>query len=227
MTLLDFVIRLSLAFLSGALIGLERQWRHRMAGLRTNALVATGAALFVMISFKVTGEPSITRIAAQVVSGVGFLGAGVIMRDGLNIRGLSTAATLWCSAAIGSLSGAGFLIESLIGSAMVLFANIALRPFSRVLSRTPEKLVEEEISYAVRVICKTENGAQIRSLLLQLANEENLVPLRLHSETGENASISIEIRLSSIGRSDAAVEKIVSRVSLETRVMAISWQVVP
>ena len=91
-------VRIGVALALGVLIGLERQWHHRLAGLRTNALVATGSAAFVTISALMSEEPSPTRIAAQVASGVGFLGAGVILREGLSVRGLDTAATLWCSA---------------------------------------------------------------------------------------------------------------------------------
>ena len=97
MTWLDFTIRLTVAFLLGSVIGLERQWRQRMAGLRTNTLVCVGAALFVMLSTMTPGDSSPTRIAAQVVSGIGFLGGGVILKEGATIRGLNTAATLWCA----------------------------------------------------------------------------------------------------------------------------------
>src|ERR1700758_885423 len=101
-----FIVRLLVALALGVVIGAERQVRQRLAGLRTNALVAAGSALFVLVAaFSHDAEAS-ARIAAQVVSGIGFLGAGVIMREGLNVRGLNTAATLWCSAAVGVLSGA-------------------------------------------------------------------------------------------------------------------------
>ncbi|PLK80960.1 magnesium transport protein MgtC, partial [Klebsiella pneumoniae] len=92
-----YMTHLLAAMLLGALIGAERQWRQRMAGLRTNALVATGAAVFILSAMSASPD-SPGRIAAQIVSGIGFLGAGVIMRDGMNVRGLNTAATLWCSA---------------------------------------------------------------------------------------------------------------------------------
>jgi putative Mg2+ transporter-C (MgtC) family protein len=102
-----FTIRLVVALLFGALIGAERQWRQRMAGLRTNALVAAGAAMFVMVGGLIAGEGSQGRVAAHVVSGIGFLGGGVILKDGMTIRGLNTAATLWCTAAIGTLVWTG------------------------------------------------------------------------------------------------------------------------
>jgi putative Mg2+ transporter-C (MgtC) family protein len=105
----DFTGRAIVALVLGAVIGLERQWRQRMAGLRTNALVALGAALFELFAVLLTGQHGVdpTRIAAYVVSGVGFLGAGVILRDGVNIRGINTAATIWCSAAVGVLARGG------------------------------------------------------------------------------------------------------------------------
>lgn len=118
----------------GAAIGLERQWRARMAGLRTNALVAGGAALFVLLSqYGFMGTVSEvqydgSRVAAQIVSGIGFLGAGVIMRDGLSVRGLNTAATLWCSAAVGCLAGTGMFVLAAFGTVGVVGANLLLRP---------------------------------------------------------------------------------------------------
>jgi len=107
----------------GIIIGLEREWRKHPAGLRTNTLVALGAAMFVTIS-----SGTDYHIAAQVVSGLGFLGAGVILHEGLTIRGLSTAATLWCSGAIGALSGSGHIWEAIVGTICILFIHIALRP---------------------------------------------------------------------------------------------------
>src|SRR5579864_1818058 len=122
----DIAIRLSAALLIGAVIGFERQWRQRMAGLRTNALVSIGAAGFVVFSIIVS-----TQVAAQIVSGIGFLGAGVILREGINIRGLNTAATLWCSAMVGMFAGAGQLVASLLAGAFVIGTNHLLRPIVR------------------------------------------------------------------------------------------------
>ena len=155
MSLFDFSIRLGLAFLLGAFIGIERQWRQRMAGLRTNTLVA-GSALFVMLSVMTINDSSPTRIAAQVVSGIGFLGAGVIMRDGLNIRGLNTAATLWCSAAIGTMTGSGFLAEATVGAFVILLANTLLRPVAFKVNRQTGEATEEEINYSILAVCRPE-----------------------------------------------------------------------
>ena len=109
--------RLAAALVAGAAIGVERQWHQKMAGLRTNSLVALGSAGFVAFS-SVVGQGDPTRVAAQVVSGIGFLGAGVILREGANVRGLNTAATLWCSAMVGTFAGGGYYALSL-GAAFI------------------------------------------------------------------------------------------------------------
>src|SRR5580704_15195736 len=123
----QFAIRLIIALLLGAVVGAERQWRQRTAGLRTNCLVAVGSAMFVMMGGLVGGEGSQGRVAAYVVSGIGFLGGGVILKDGFSIRGLNTAATLWCTAAVGTLAGLGYIGLAAMGAVSVLTANLALR----------------------------------------------------------------------------------------------------
>src|ERR1700744_5604830 len=129
-----FSLHLLAAILMGAAVGLERQGRQRMAGTRTNALVAAGAAAFVMCGLLLDNDPSARgRIVSYVVSGVGFLGAGVIFKDGANVRGLNTAATIWCSAAIGALTGLGSLNLALVLAAGVLLTNMVLRPLAYLL----------------------------------------------------------------------------------------------
>ncbi|GGY58361.1 hypothetical protein GCM10010326_61230 [Streptomyces xanthochromogenes] len=137
LTTFDFALRLAVGVGCGALIGVERQWRARTAGLRTNALVAAGATLFVLYSEAVGDDTSPTRVASYVVSGIGFLGGGVILRDGASVHGLNTAATLWCSAALGVLAASGRLDLALIGTAAVLAVHLLLRPAGRLLDRAP------------------------------------------------------------------------------------------
>src|SRR5579871_4116644 len=121
---MEFLARLLLAMGLGAMIGLERQLRNHEAGLKTNALVATGSAIFVMMA---TTFSTPDRIVGQILPGIGFLGAGMIMRDGLHVRGLNTAATLWCSASIGTLAGLGQREMPAMAAAAVVVANILLR----------------------------------------------------------------------------------------------------
>jgi putative Mg2+ transporter-C (MgtC) family protein len=165
----EIALRLGTALVVGAVIGFERQWRQRMAGLRTNALVAIGAAGFVVFSMIVSHDSSPTQVAAQIVSGIGFLGAGVILREGINVRGLNTAATLWCSAMVGTFAGAGLLIASLLAGAFVVGTNLFLRPIVRLINRQPLGAVEVETHYAVELRCQGQEEAHIRALLLQAA----------------------------------------------------------
>jgi putative Mg2+ transporter-C (MgtC) family protein len=134
-----FAARAAVALVLGAVIGLERQWRQRTAGLRTNALVALGAAVFELFAVLTSGQHGVdpTRIAAYVVSGIGFLGAGVILRDGVHVRGINTAATIWCSAAVGVLAGAGYLPAAAIAAVLILTAHLALRPAAQRIDRLP------------------------------------------------------------------------------------------
>src|ERR1700691_4224324 len=184
---LQFATRLALAIAMGATVGLERQWRQRMAGTRTNALVAAGAASFVMCGFLLGDDPSARgRIVSYVVSGVGFLGAGVIFKDGANVRGLNTAATIWCSAAIGALSGLGSLHLALIVAVGVLLTNVVLRPLAyRVHPVLPDATPAETI-YEVRLTCKESTTGHIRSLLLSTISHLPVTLQSIHSEPDED-----------------------------------------
>jgi putative Mg2+ transporter-C (MgtC) family protein len=136
MILSEFIFRLGAALLAGLAIGFERQWHHKTAGLRTNLLVATGAAVFVLLSIELKAVESsidVTRIIAQVVTGVGFLGAGIIFREGNNVHGLISAATIWCSAAIGCMAASGFFMETLICTLTVIVVNSFLSPLDEWL----------------------------------------------------------------------------------------------
>jgi putative Mg2+ transporter-C (MgtC) family protein len=132
----EFFTRLAVATLSGLIIGFERQWHHKEIGLKTSMLVATGAAAFVLLSIKIAATApniDVTRITAQVVMGIGFLGAGVIFRDGPNVHGLNSAATIWCSAAIGCIAASGFFTEALICTFLVAIVNTVIEPLEEWL----------------------------------------------------------------------------------------------
>ena len=210
----------------GAAIGLERQWRQRLAGLRTNTLVALGAAIFVTYSHVVPDGAGDTRIAAQVVSGIGFLGAGVIFKEGLNVRGLNTAATLWCSAAVGLLAGEGLALYGLMAAAFVLAANTALRPIVHAINRQPIESTEEEQHYLVSIDCRAARASDIRSLLVQ---EFAAVPDVRFSEVDstfieESGRVEVTATLTSHKRRELALETIVARLSDTDGVIRASWR---
>ena len=118
----DILLRLFLALVFGGAIGFERRWRGHAAGPHTNALVACGAALFVVAGLELGGAAD-TRVLSQVATGIGFLAGGVILRDGLRVRGLNTAATVWCVAAIGCLAGLGHVTLAAAATVLIIFGN--------------------------------------------------------------------------------------------------------
>jgi putative Mg2+ transporter-C (MgtC) family protein len=219
-------LNLGAAVALGAVIGFERQWRQRLAGLRTNTLVALGAASFVVFEHLFSTDTNLTRIAAQVVSGIGFLGAGIIFREGLNVRGLNTAATLWCSAAVGVLAGGGAVSYAAIAAAMVIAVNLLLRPLVQRINRQPLASAEMLSGYVVNVVCKGEGEAHVRALLLQGLTAGGIHLRRLDSSNIEDSDrVEVLAVLSAERRSDSILEQIVGRLSLEPSVTAARWRV--
>ena len=164
--ILDSAFSLFVAFTLGTLIGVERQYRQRSAGLRTNTLVAVGAAAFVDIAQRLAGDTEAVRVISYVVSGIGFLGAGVIMKDGLNVRGLNTAATLWCSAAVGAAAGSDLVVEALLITAFVLAGNTLLLPVVTWIERRPVNATTTEARIEVRVTTDAVNLPKVRRHLI-------------------------------------------------------------
>ncbi|HBT85599.1 MAG TPA: magnesium transporter MgtC [Porphyromonadaceae bacterium] len=126
----EFLLGLLAASVAGGAVGIERETSNKSAGLRTNMLVAVGSSVFVMISTNLlegseTGDPS--RVMGQIVTGIGFLGAGVILHRGTNVKGLTTAATIWCSAALGCLAGFGLYWELAATTVLIIIINTLLR----------------------------------------------------------------------------------------------------
>ena len=162
---LDTLVSLFAAFVLGTAIGAERQYRQRGGGLRTHVLVAVGAATFVDVGMHLNGNTGATQVVAYVVSGVGFLGAGVIMKEGGNVWGLNTAATLWCSAAVGACAGADLAIEAVALTGFVLAGNTLLRPLVNAINRSPVEESAIEAIYEVRVTVDAEHLEEARELL--------------------------------------------------------------
>jgi putative Mg2+ transporter-C (MgtC) family protein len=166
-TLLDTAGSLALALLLGALIGAERQYRERTASLRTNVLVALGSAAFVDMGIQTGGMDGAMRVVANVVTGVGFLGAGLILKEGANIRGLNTAATVWCSAAVGASAGANLPVQALALTVFVLVCNTALRPIGKMIDRLPTRDQSAEARYQVSVTVPDRAVEEAREALAE------------------------------------------------------------
>ena len=224
----DFIVKLFIALLLGAAIGMERQWRQRMAGLRTNMLVCLGAAMFVSLAVNIGGD-AVGRVTSYVVSGIGFLGAGVIMKDGVNVSGLNTAATLWCSAAIGTFCGTGYVTEAVAGTFFVVLTHLIMRPVGLKLSRS-NLLKREAIhtDYLFTIRCKEEIENHLRVLLIQYIQDNDKLLLRslASNDNISPSDVVITAEIRSIDLQDIAMEKIASRITVEKEVSRISWEVV-
>jgi len=209
------LLRLVVAAALGAAIGFERELRDREAGMRTHLLVALGSCLFTLVSaygfneFLVQGgavvraDPS--RIAAQIVTGIGFLGAGAIIREGLSVRGLTTAASLWIVAAIGMAAGAGYYEAAIAATALTLLALWPLRIFA---FRLLERFRPEE----ARIVVELEQGHSVRPLLDQVGEVR-----QLEVEDGRDRRV-VTLEL------DHVDEQLVARVTDEPYVKAVKWQ---
>jgi putative Mg2+ transporter-C (MgtC) family protein len=218
----EALLRLSLAAVLGGAIGIERELREREAGLRTHLLVSLGSALFTIVSaygfhaFLASGANVVradpTRIAAQIVTGIGFLGAGAIIRQGLSVRGLTTAATLWVVAAVGMACGAGYYSAAALSTALVLLALYPLRIIAyRILIRfRPEEgrlLVEIPAGQAPgAVIDEIERlGARISSLQV--------------SQEGDRRRLELDLALPP----DTHTPSVVSRIAEVENVAGVRW----
>lgn len=227
MEILDFTLRLFTSLALGAAIGFERQWRQKSAGLRTNTLVAMGSAAFVLLSLQIGGDAT-GRIASYIISGIGFLGAGVIMKDGLNVQGLNTAATIWCSAAVGSLCGLGMFAEAAVVSAAIMLTHIVLRPVGLQLNRiTFTQSATTQTDYLFTIKCKTEVENHIRVLLMQmLGNDDKLLLQSLSSDENHDLpDVLITAEIKAMTPQDSLMERVASRLTIETKVSKVSWEI--
>jgi putative Mg2+ transporter-C (MgtC) family protein len=222
---LDTLASYAIALVLGALIGAERQYRQRTAGLRTNALVALGASAFVDLSHKLAGDIEAIRVIAYVVSGIGFLGAGVIMKEGMNIRGLNTAATLWCSAAVGACAGTDMAAEAATLTVFVIAGNTLLRPVVNAINRIPLAGGEIEGTYSVTVTAEPDKAAELRDLLV-----DHLELMRYPAAESEiverfDGLAEIRARLVSTGVVDADLDAIVEHLCRMHEVRHATWEV--
>jgi putative Mg2+ transporter-C (MgtC) family protein len=217
-----FFERLAIATLLGLAIGLERQWRQRAAGLHTSTLVAAGAALFVSVP-ELAGSSDTWRIAAQVVTGVGFLAGGVILREGFNVRGLTTAATLWATAAVGVLVGTGFEIQATVGAAVIVATNLVCLPLGDLVSRIPRAGEQVATTYTLTVDCKEGARPAVRERILQYVRKTALSLTSMSSSAPSNGAVQIVAEISEPGRDDGAGARLQAIVSDVDGVTSATW----
>ncbi len=230
MPALEMMLRVGLATLLGIAIGVERQWRARMAGLQTMALVSMGAALFLILgAYTFHREQDPTRVAAQIVTGIGFLGAGVIMKQGASVTGLNTAATLWATAAVGALAGAWMWREAVVGAGIIITGNTFLLPLAarmdRARSRTGREIPPAE--YLFEVECTRPAESRVKVLLLETLSQPGL-QLRsvrmIGAATADETGLQAE--LTAPARDDELLESAVRTLTADPDVRSARWTIV-
>ena len=219
----ESLLRLSLAAVLGGLIGIERELREREAGLRTHLLVALGSCLFTIVSaygfhaFLASGEAVVradpTRIAAQIVTGIGFLGAGAIIRQGLSVRGLTTAATLWVVAAVGLAAGAGYYSAAVITTAVVL---VALWPLRIVAYRIIRRFRPDD----GRLYVQLPAGAPPGALIDEVERAGARITAIEVSQEGDRRRLELDLALPR----DLAAPRLVARIADVPNVADVRWE---
>jgi len=223
MILTKFIICIACAVGFGFLIGLERQLTGHAAGIRTNILVSTGACLFTLFS-QLMNVTDTTRIAAQVVTGVGFLCGGVIFKEGINVRGLNTAATIWCTAAIGVLCSSGIYLYASIAAFIVLAVNF----ISRFIFNKNQPFTHSEgelNTYVLSVSCKDENEFGVRAVMINKLSDSRLYLVHLESAEKINGKVEINATVKVNGRrGNEDIEKLTEQIALEKGVNNVGWK---
>lgn len=227
-TVLGFSLRLATAIVLGLIVGLERQWTRHQAGIMTNVIVCVGAYAYSAFSYIANQtNVDVTRIAAQVVCGIGFLGAGLIIRDGTNIRGLSTAATIWTTAAIGILCTLPNILFAVLVAIVIL--HLILHPLSiyinnrRSNQRTKERI---ENLYKISIVCSEDTEIDTRTHLLKTIREKNNVLLHnLESQPTDDGNVKIKAYLTAQQKNEDVIESIVGHVGREQGVISVGWKI--
>lgn len=217
----EYLARIGCAFVMGTLIGAERQIRQRNAGLRTNILVSVGAAAFTVLSYSMTtgnGDPS--RVAAQIVSGIGFLGGGLIIKDGFTVRGLNTAATIWCSAACGTLSGVGLYKESAILVICVLLTHCLFRPLCALLEKRTAKVYH----YSIHAECHKNASGSIQKLIMDTLAFDQDVRLNSLFYKGDDERVTVCCDMETLGEHKVLLDLVVSRLRSRSEVLSAGWE---
>ena len=191
----DFYAAVGLALLLGSLIGVERQWHRRLVDLKTNALVSLGACLFMLVTKTADGYTEPVRMAAQIVVGVGFIGGGLLYRDGAQTKGINTAATLWCCAAVGAMCGIGRWSEAAGASLVVVLANTVLRQVAQLLNL--KMGVNDHLSALVNfdLTCLPQDAAAVRKDVERLFREAE-IDIRAVGQTASSHEVTIHVRVS-------------------------------
>lgn len=215
----EFLFQIIICFLLSSCIGIERQYRRRLVGLRTIILVSLGAFLFVRFSYAFP-DSDMTRIAAQVVAGIGFLGAGVIIKDNKSVKGLTTAATLWCAAAIGILCAANLLFEAAVGTLLVLFTNIVLRTVNRKINTLSGNVNYNMYSFSI--ICEEDSENSVLKTIKDIVKKHESLISSIVTNEIEAGDVKIELTIVDNSNSNSISNDIMQKLAGRKDITSIS-----
>ncbi len=220
----DFLFRILLSMVLGFAIGLERQLTGHTAGIRINVLICMGSGFFTLFPL-LFGSTETFRVAASIISGVGFLCSGVIFKDSTAVKGINTAATLWCTAAIGVLTSSGMYLIAVTATALLVASNLVLRPLARKLRPIAQE-EETEKQYQISITCRESAAQTIRLLLLDSSSPKTMYLTNLQSGDVVGDKVEIVAQYNSSGKpKNQTLEEIVSDALTIPEVVNAGWEV--
>ena len=185
--------------------------------------VAVGACGYVIFAALFPNEVSPTRVAAQVVSGIGFLGAGIIFRHGFTVHGLNTAATLWCSAAVGLMAGAGAVLFTLVMTGTIVFVNLGLRPLVKFIKRKTRAGQPLIMEYRVQVTCRPKHEAKVRQTLVQKLSLPGLSLVAM-DQADQDEELLFDMTVAVEDNSDGILKTAIAPLMIDTNIRAVTWE---
>ena len=219
-----FIVRLSAAMLCGLIIGIERQLRHKMSAVVTNVLVCMGSFLFLSFAMNDSANEQ-ARLASQVLSGIGFLGGGVIIRDGFSIRGINTAATLWCSAALGLLISQGYIQYAFIGTGFILGANVILKPLAKRVEHSKYGNRDMEFNYKIKLQCNDNQEDEVINSFRSAVENKNITIRGIESRRSDDTNhMMIKIYILTFGQNEEDIWKTLNYIHNKYDIFSYSYE---
>ena len=229
-TVWGFAIRLLIAAGLGILIGAERQLTKHRTGILTNVIVCVGSFAFTAFSYLAKdGSSDVTRVAAQIVSGIGFLGAGVIISDGTKIKGINTAASIWASASVGILCCLDRWWFAAMVAGTIVLAHIVIHPITEFITKKQEynkgKSDKLETFYRISIVCSEENADEIKKNIIEYFRELDDVLLRnLETSDVDGGNVKVRAEISTKRKNNELVEHIITHVGKHEDIISTGWK---
>ena len=221
----EFALRVLLSLCLGFFIGLERQLTGHSAGIRINVLICLGTSLFTLFPM-LYGSDQTFRVGSSIISGVGFLCSGVIFKENGSVRGMNTAATLWCSAAIGILATTGKIVIAVTATSVLIISNLILRPLTNRINPFGNG-DESENEYRVSVTCQESAEFEIRELLLHSNRRRALFLKNLDSSDVIGEKVEVIAEFTSRGKTQGLVlEEVVTKILKNNKVISAGWEII-